>query len=138
MSRNGLKEKCRYFGLQYGGQCWTGTNGSRAKSYGRVHDYYCRNKYARARNWSWGERVKRWTQSYGLGGWWTNSLHDTYRAPDIDYYGEFGYRWHRNGNTPKQPSALERTYIHWFEDFTDYKNAGGDNISLQTDSVSIY
>lgn len=102
-----IKRNHRYFGLQYGGQCWTGTNGSRAKSYGRVHDYYCRNKYARARNWSWGERVKRWTQSYGLGGWWTNSLHDTYRTPDIDYYGEFGYRWHRNGNTPKQPSA------HW-------------------------
>lgn len=80
----------RYFGTQHGGWCSTGKDLRKAKSYGRVSDRLCANQWSGYRNWN---PYIRWTQTYGLGGPWTNALYDATQPPEIEYYGYFGYRW---------------------------------------------
>ena len=87
-----LRRNHKYFGTQYGGECWTGNDWRRATSAGKVPDRYCSNKYAR------GGRYVRWTQRYGLGGPWTNAIYNTTEPFTIAYYGNWSWRWFRNAN----------------------------------------
>lgn len=85
-----LRRNHRYFGTQYGGECWTGNDLNRATNAGKVSDGYCRNKYSRAGNYV------KWTQRYGLGGPWTNAIYDTKQVFDIQHWNNFSWRWFRN------------------------------------------
>ena len=75
-----------YYGLQYGGQCWTGTSYNRATSYGKLSDYRCTTK---------GRRNWRTRRTQRLGGTWANDIYHTHKTAKIDYYGNRSRRWYR-------------------------------------------
>lgn len=83
---NMTNEKCRdisiarshrYYGMQYGGECWTDNNIYKAKSYGRLNDNRCN---MRGKN-----GMTKWTQRQGGG--WANDLYDTKNAPILRHCG---------------------------------------------------
>ena len=75
-----------YYGLQYGGQCFTGTDLNKAKSYGKLNDSSC-NMRGRDKSHSY------WNKSPNfqiLGGTWANDIYSTNEVPDIRDCGDSG------------------------------------------------
>ena len=73
-----IARKHRYYGMQYGGECWTDNNIYKAKSYGRLNDNRCN---MRGKN-----SMTKWTQRQGGG--WANDMYDTKNAPILRHCGK--------------------------------------------------
>lgn len=72
-----MARKHKYYGLQYGGECYTGNDLSRATSYGKLPDSRCAMKGKNA--------MTRWTQRQGGG--WANDIHNTFEPPKVRICG---------------------------------------------------
>ena len=73
-----IARRHRYYGMQYGGECWTDNNIYRAKSYGKLPDNSCN---MRGKN-----GMTKWTQRQGGG--WANDMYDTKIAPILRHCGK--------------------------------------------------
>ena len=79
----------KYFGTQYGGECWTGWDWRRATSGGRAS---CNRMRTRSRGYL------GWTQPYGLGQSWSNAIYSTRDVFDVSNGWNLSWRWYRNKN----------------------------------------
>ena len=78
-----------YFGTQYGGECWTGTDINRARSGGRANCTSMRSRFG---------GTARWTQPYGLGNPWTQAIYSANEVFQISHGWNFSNRWYRNAS----------------------------------------
>ena len=82
------KHGSEYFGVQYGGQCFSGNDLERATSYGTRQS----NTYCGWNSWNSADRTKDFYRTGGNS--WTNDIHTVFSgSPTIRYFGSYGGRW---------------------------------------------
>jgi hypothetical protein len=64
----------RYYGLQYGGECWAGSDLTRATKYGKKPDGECLMR---------GKKNTTTNLTQRQGGGWRNDIYDNHSAPNI-------------------------------------------------------
>ena len=79
----------KYFGTQYGGECWTGWDYRRATSAGRAS---CNRMRTRSGGYL------GWTQPYGLGQGWTQAIYSSQDVFNVSNGWNLSWRWFRNKN----------------------------------------
>ena len=73
-----------YYGLQNGGECYTGTDLNKAKSYGALNDSSC-NIRGRDNTQSFWQKSPKYQI---LGGGWANDIYSTLENPDMRDCGD--------------------------------------------------